>query len=111
MTAGDPFLEGLAGITVAGGVPYHSIIAVKESFPVVEEGDDGVVQYRSAHLDGAASELVVRSPHSTQSDPHTIQEVRRILHLHGDSLEMAGLECGSNARRSDMRRSKATPGL
>jgi len=94
MTAGNPFLEGLAGITVADGVPYHSIVAVKESFPVVEEGDDGVVQYLSAHLDGAASELVVRSSHSTQSDPHTIQEVRRILHLHGDSLEMAGLECG-----------------
>lgn len=111
MTAGDPFLEGLAGITVADGVPYHSIIAVKDSFPVVEEGDDGVVQYRSAHLYGAASELVVRSPHSTQSDPHTIQEVRRILHLHGDSLEMAGLECGSNARRSDKRRSEGAPGL
>lgn len=106
MTAGDPFLEGLAGITVSDGVPYHSIIAVKDSFPVVEEGDDGVVQYRSAHLEGAASELVVRSPHSTQSNPHTIQEVRRILHLHGYSLEMAGLVCGSNARRSE-----PTPGL
>jgi transposase InsO family protein len=111
MTAGNPFLEGLAGIPVADGVPYHSIVAVKESFPVVEEGDDGVVQYRSAHLDGAASELVVRSSHSTQSDPHTIQEVRRILHLHGDSLEMAGLECGPSARRSDKHRTEATPGL
>lgn len=111
LTAGDPFLEGLAGITVADGVPYHSIIAVKDSFPVVEEGDDDVVQYRSAHLYGAASELVVRSPHSTQSDPHTIQEVRRILHLHGGSLEMAGLECGSNARRPDKLRPEATPGL
>jgi pimeloyl-ACP methyl ester carboxylesterase len=111
MTAGNPFLEGLAGITVTDGVPYHSIVAVKESFPVVEEGDDGVVQYRSAHLDGAASELVVRSSHSTQSDPHTIQEVRRILHLHGNSVAMAGLECGPSARRSDKHRTEATPGL
>jgi pimeloyl-ACP methyl ester carboxylesterase len=111
MTPGNPFMEGLASISVADGVPYHSIIAVKESFPVVEEGDDGVVQYRSAHLDGAASELVIRSSHSTQSDPHTIQEVRRILHLHGDSLERAGLECGPGARRSDKRRTGAPPGL
>lgn len=111
MTPGNPFLESLAGINVVDGVPYHSIVAVKESFPVVEEGNDGVVQYRSAHLDGAASELVVRSSHSTQSDPHTIQEVRRILHLHGDSLEMAGLECGPIARRSDKRRTEATSGL
>jgi pimeloyl-ACP methyl ester carboxylesterase len=111
MTAGNPFLEGLASIPVADGVPYHSIVAVKETFPTVEEGDDGVVQYRSAHLDGAASELVVRSSHSTQSDPHTIQEVRRILHLHGDSLEMAGLECGPSALRSDKRLTEATPGL
>ena len=111
MTPGNPFLESLASINVVDGVPYHSIVAVKESFPVVEEGDDGVVQYRSAHLDGAASELVVRSSHSTQSDPHTIQEVRRILHLHGDSVEIAGLECGPSARRSDKRRTEAPPGL
>lgn len=111
MTADDPFLKGLAGITVADGVPYHSIIAIKDLFPVIEKGDDGVVQYQSAHLPEAASELVVRSPHSTQSDPNTIQEIRRILYLHGDSLEMAGLECGSNARRSDEHRPKATPGL
>jgi pimeloyl-ACP methyl ester carboxylesterase len=94
MTAGNPFLEGLAAIPVADGVPYHSIVAVKENFAVVEEGDDGVVRYRSAHLDGAASELVVRSSHSTQSNPHTIQEVRRILHLHGEALEAAGMRCG-----------------
>ena len=111
MTPGNPFLESLAGINVVDDVPYHSIVAVKESFPVVEEGDDGVVQYRSAHLNGAASELVVRSSHATQSDPQTIQEIRRILHLHGDSLEMAGLECDPSARRSDKRRTKATPGL
>jgi hypothetical protein len=39
------------------------IIAVKGAGPA-EEGNDGVA-YRSAHLDGAASELVVRSSHST----------------------------------------------
>ena len=40
---------------------------------------DGVVEYDSAHIDDVASEIVVRSPHSCQSNPHTIEEVRRIL--------------------------------
>ena len=48
----------------------------------IEEGDDGVVEYKSAHIDGVKSELVVRSSHSTQGNPHTIEEVRRILLLH-----------------------------
>jgi pimeloyl-ACP methyl ester carboxylesterase len=97
MTAGNPFLEGLASIPVADGVPFHSIIAVQGNGPV-EEGNDGVVGYKSAHLEGAASELVVRSSHSTQSEPATIQEVRRILHLHGDALQAEGLHCMPAAR-------------
>ena len=92
MTPGNPFLEGLAAIRVADGVPYHSIIAVQGDGPP-EEGNDGVVAYRSAHLDGATSELVVRSSHSTQSEPATIQEVRRILHVHGAELQAEGLHC------------------
>ena len=36
----------------------------------------------SAHIDGVESELVVRSSHSTQGKPQTIEEVRRILLLH-----------------------------
>ena len=44
--------------------------------------NDGVVEYDSAHIDGVASEVVVDSPHSCQSNPHTIQEVRRILLEH-----------------------------
>ena len=43
---------------------------------------DGVVSYSSAHIEDAASELVVHSDHSTQSDPETIEEVRRILLEH-----------------------------
>jgi pimeloyl-ACP methyl ester carboxylesterase len=97
MTAGNPFLEGLATIPVSDGAPYHSIIAVEGDGPV-ELGNDGVVAYRSAHLEGAASELIVRSSHSTQSEPATIQEVRRILHLHGAELDAAGVRCAPAAR-------------
>jgi hypothetical protein len=39
-------------------------------------------EYKSAHIDGVESELVVRSGHSTQATPQTIEEVRRILYEH-----------------------------
>jgi hypothetical protein len=62
-------------------VVTNSIIAVKGSGPV-EEGEDGIVAYRSAHLAGVESELVVRSGHSLQDQPEVVEEVRRILLLH-----------------------------
>jgi len=46
------------------------------------EGNDGVVQYTSAPHRRVESELVVRSSHSTQAEPATIEEVRRILYEH-----------------------------
>jgi len=49
---------------------------------VPPEGDDGVVKYSSAHITGVESELVVRSGHSCQGMPKTIEEVRRILREH-----------------------------
>jgi pimeloyl-ACP methyl ester carboxylesterase len=81
MTPGHPLLETLAELPQADGVDAHSIIAVRGDGPV-EEGNDGVVAYESAHLESASSEKVVRSGHSTQSEPATINEVRRILLEH-----------------------------
>jgi hypothetical protein len=81
MTPGTRFIRTLAAIPVAPGVASHSIIAVEGDGPV-ETGDDGIVEYSSAHLDDVDSELVVRSGHSCQANPHTINEVRRILFLH-----------------------------
>lgn len=83
MSPGSPFIEGLQSIPVASEIPAHSIIAVDGPSPV-DQGDDGVVEYQSAHIDEAVSELVVRSPHSCQANPHAIEEVRRILRLHLD---------------------------
>jgi pimeloyl-ACP methyl ester carboxylesterase len=81
MTPGNPFLQTLAELPIAPHVEFHSIIAVEGDGPP-EKGGDGVVKYSSAHLDGVASELVVRSAHSMQGQPETIEEVRRILLLH-----------------------------
>jgi hypothetical protein len=81
MTPDNPALQALASIPVSPKVAAHSIIAVEGDGPV-ETGDDGVVSYQSAHIPEAKSELVVRSGHSVQSNPHTVAEVRRILLLH-----------------------------
>jgi hypothetical protein len=81
MSPRNPFILGLQDIPVVPSIAAHSIISVDGTGPA-EEGDDGVVAYRSAHIDGVESELVVRSPHSCQANPHTMEEVRRILRLH-----------------------------
>jgi pimeloyl-ACP methyl ester carboxylesterase len=83
MTPGDPFIRTLAEIPVAPGIHAHSIIAVKGPGPP-EGQSDGVVRYDSAHIDGVDSELVVRSSHSAQAKPETVEEIRRILRLHAE---------------------------
>jgi hypothetical protein len=85
MSPRSHFIRALQDIPVASSVTVNSIIAVEGDGPV-EQGDDGVVKYTSAHIEPVESELVVRSPHSAQGNPHTIEEVRRILRKH------AGLE-------------------
>jgi pimeloyl-ACP methyl ester carboxylesterase len=84
MTPDSPFSKTVSSIPVAPTVTAHSIIAVQGDGPV-ETGDDGVVEYRSAHIDEAASELVIRSSHSVQSNPKAVAEVRRILLLQWQS--------------------------
>jgi len=81
MRPGHHFVRTLAASPLAPGVIAHSIIAVRGEGPITS-GNDGVVAYESAHLESVASEKVVRSSHSTQSEPDTIQEVRRILREH-----------------------------
>jgi pimeloyl-ACP methyl ester carboxylesterase len=81
MDASNPFLKTLATLPITPDVHAHSIIPVKGTGPL-EDGNDGVVEYKSAHIDGVESELIVRSGHSTQATPETIEEVRRILYLH-----------------------------
>jgi pimeloyl-ACP methyl ester carboxylesterase len=86
MSPYHPFIQGLQQIPVAPSIPAHSIISVKGDGPPAE-GNDGVVEYTSAHIDGVESEVVVRSPHSCQAHPDTMEEVRRILRLHAELAE------------------------
>jgi len=96
MTPGSPFITALAALPIAPGISAHSIIAVQGNGPVAS-GTDGVVTYSSAHLPEATSELVVRSGHSNQSNPQTIEEIRRILLLHLRESCDAGVGCGNGA--------------
>jgi hypothetical protein len=81
MSPGHPFIMGLQAIPVVPSVKVNSIIAV-EGDGEVAQGDDGVVKYAAAHIEPVESELVVRSSHSAQGNPYTIEEVRRLLRLH-----------------------------
>jgi hypothetical protein len=79
MSPGNPAIEALRAMPVAPGIHAHSIIPTLQDGPL-EDRDDGVVKYRSAHIDGVDSELVIEHQgHSTQSNPLAVREVRRIL--------------------------------
>jgi hypothetical protein len=84
MRPGYPFIRSLSASPLAPDVTAHSIVAVEGAGDIVDR-NDGLVAYRSAHLDGVASEKIVRSSHSMQSNPDTILEVRRILREHLDA--------------------------
>jgi hypothetical protein len=97
MSPGHPFIRGLQEIPVVPSIEAHSIISVEAKYWSdgsfnSEQGNDGVVMYSSAHIEPVESELVVRSPHSCQGNPHTIEEVRRILRLHVGLETSAGRE-------------------
>jgi hypothetical protein len=81
MRPGNRFVRTLSSSPIADGVTTHSVIAVRGDGPISSLGD-GVVMYDSAHLEGVESEKVVHSGHSTQGEPATIEEVRRILREH-----------------------------
>jgi hypothetical protein len=85
MNPNNRFIKVLSAIPIADGVVAHSIIPVQGDGPP-EEGDDGVVKYMSAHIDGVVSEKIVRSSHSTQGHPETIQEIKRILYERAKGL-------------------------
>ena len=78
----DAYLAATATRPIAAWVDYHSIIACTRPAASLRDCTDGLVPYTSAHLNGAASELTVRSRHRVQEAPAAILELRRILHLH-----------------------------
>ncbi len=91
MDPSNPFIKTLSSLPVADNITAHSIIPVLGTGPLAG-GNDGIVAYDSAHIEGVASELVVRFGHSVQGHPKAIEEVRRILIEH---LDAAGKSVGA----------------
>ncbi|MET3474940.1 esterase/lipase family protein [Variovorax atrisoli] len=75
----DPFVRLSSGLPMNPRVRFHSIIGNDTPGVAQALSSDGIVPYASAHLDGAASELVIPSAHSVQENPLAILEIRRIL--------------------------------
>jgi pimeloyl-ACP methyl ester carboxylesterase len=81
LTWDNPVLAALERTRAAEGVPFHSIIATLRD-PSAEGATDGLVPVASARLDGARSEVVVRTHHLCFQHPEVIREVRRVLSEH-----------------------------
>lgn len=85
----DPFIVAAANLPISPRVHYHTIVGVYKSKGPLQDSNDGVVPYKSAHLDGADSELAIPSWHSVQETPAAILELRRILRLQIAALQEA----------------------
>jgi pimeloyl-ACP methyl ester carboxylesterase len=86
LAPGAPVLELLARRPKPADVRYHSIIGVSEGSG--DKGSDGVVPVTSARLEGVDSELVVPASHNqVHHHPRAVQEVRRILQEHWQTLQ------------------------
>lgn len=88
MSPKNPALLAMAEIPVRPPIKANSIIAA-EGDGDYHKSRDGLVTYQSSHVDYAESEFIVRSFHSCLDNPATIEEVRRILHVHLDAFEAA----------------------
>ncbi len=75
----SPVLIGLDKLPIKA--PYHSIIGDRGRGDS-PNGSDGVVPYRSAHLDSAQSEKIIPYSHGGYQSPEAINELVRILRLH-----------------------------
>lgn len=82
----DPIFPVMISAQKGSGVKYHNIIGRirREDFltKLAEDGD-GIVSYKSAHLDDVTSEVIVTADHiSVHRHPLATLEVRRILLEH-----------------------------
>ena len=74
----NPVMQAFATLPIAFGVPYHTILGDRGQ-DGGEDASDGVVSFRSGHLDGAASEAIVPCDHHSTACSAAIDEALRIL--------------------------------
>lgn len=76
------FTEITKNVMPYKGFKYHSIIGNNTASDDINIISDDIVPYKSAHLDGALSEKIIKGGHSIQETPEAVLELRRILKLH-----------------------------
>ena len=76
------FTELTEDVMPRKGIVFHSIMGNITDSTDPDVITDGIVPYRSAHLDGAASEQIFKGGHSIQETPEAVLELRRILLQH-----------------------------
>ena len=76
------FMVLTSDIVPRKGLLFHSIMGNNTDSNDPNVITDGIVPYKSAHLDGAVSEKIIKGGHSIQETPEAVLELRRILRLH-----------------------------
>lgn len=77
----NKMLRALSEVPFASDSTYFTVCGNKAAAGI-PGGTDGIVPYKSSHLNSAKSELIVESDHSVQDNATAIEEVRKILRLH-----------------------------
>ncbi|MFB2538367.1 lipase family alpha/beta hydrolase [Acinetobacter sp. c3-l95] len=80
------FMYITQNINIINGMKYHVMTGNNTKSDDKDKITDGIVPYKSLHLDGALSEKIIPGSHSIQYAPEAVLELRRILHLHLDEI-------------------------
>lgn len=83
------FMQLTNNVKINSRVSYHSIMGnakdeLVSRLEVFEENQssDGIVPYKSSHLEGAKSETIISGGHDIHTNPKTVVVLRKILHTH-----------------------------
>ena len=82
LSKNSKFTQITGNVVPYPGMKFHSIMGNMTGSDDPDVITDDVVPYRSAHLDGAVSEKIIKGGHSIQETPEAVLELRRILRLH-----------------------------
>lgn len=79
MSPYNPMLNAARRAPLADDIPYHSIIPQLSN---KLRQTDGMVLYPNAHIDGAASEVIIEGDHRSEDKPEAYAELVKLLRLH-----------------------------
>lgn len=82
LSKNSKFTQITQNVVPERSMKFHSIMGNMTGSDDPDVITDDIVPYRSAHLDGAVSEKIIKGGHSIQETPEAVLELRRILRLH-----------------------------